>query len=225
MSVERKDLSYTVEAEFNGDFFTFPSHGLIRLGYDTDCEFSQGNLAAHDIVEHLDGVENIGPVEDELQALAAVWYCRGQFGDQITFEGLAHDIQSNSTYCDYRIIDKAPIDLEAFANSWDCEYEEFRSLVEKAHSIHLKYEVVCPNSKENYKRFLGWLCYGFQRVEERWPDASGMNGFFHQVQNYYGGLLDEDTYAIVETTFDFENRTITDNTNDYFNSLREEQEI
>lgn len=38
---------------------------------------------AHDIVEHVNGVSNIGSIEDELQALAGIWLTRGQFDDMM----------------------------------------------------------------------------------------------------------------------------------------------
>lgn len=39
-----------------------------------------GGLVAHDIVEHCNGVENIGSVEDEVLALGAVWFTRVDTG-------------------------------------------------------------------------------------------------------------------------------------------------
>lgn len=35
----------------------------------------------HDIVEHQNGARNIGTVEDELEAIGAIWVTRGQWGD------------------------------------------------------------------------------------------------------------------------------------------------
>lgn len=36
---------------------------------------------AHDLIEHVNGLKNIGSIQDELQALGAVWFTRGQWGD------------------------------------------------------------------------------------------------------------------------------------------------
>lgn len=36
---------------------------------------------AHDIVEHVNGLENIGTICDEFEALGAIWYTRGHLGD------------------------------------------------------------------------------------------------------------------------------------------------
>lgn len=43
-----------------------------------------GMLIAHDLLEHVNGVENIGQIDDELQALGAIWYVRGRHGDLLS---------------------------------------------------------------------------------------------------------------------------------------------
>lgn len=59
--------------------------GLVCGGLpDSDDEpmvSNSGVLIAHDLVEHVNGVKNIGSIKDELQALGAVWFTRGQWGD------------------------------------------------------------------------------------------------------------------------------------------------
>jgi len=40
-----------------------------------------GGLIAHDLLEHVNGVRNIGPVWDELEALGAIYQVRGRHGD------------------------------------------------------------------------------------------------------------------------------------------------
>lgn len=48
----------------------------IELNAATD-----GALIAHDIIEHVNGLDAIGSINDELEALGAIWYVRGQHGD------------------------------------------------------------------------------------------------------------------------------------------------
>lgn len=50
---------------------------------------SNGTLIAHDIIEHVNGPKEIGRIDDELEALGAVWFTRGQYGD------LTRDIRRN----------------------------------------------------------------------------------------------------------------------------------
>lgn len=41
---------------------------------------NEGELIAHDLIEHVNGIKNIGGIDDELEALGAIWYVRGQHG-------------------------------------------------------------------------------------------------------------------------------------------------
>lgn len=64
----------------------YDSHpGLILKGVQmTDGmmgERGDGTMIAHDLLEHLNGVQNIGTVWDELEALGAIWQLRGRHGD------------------------------------------------------------------------------------------------------------------------------------------------
>ena len=40
----------------------------------------EGLLVAHDLIEHVNGHESIGSIDDELEALGGVWNTRGQWG-------------------------------------------------------------------------------------------------------------------------------------------------
>jgi hypothetical protein len=40
----------------------------------------EGRLLAHDLLEHVNGGDSIGSIDDELEALGAAWYVRGQHG-------------------------------------------------------------------------------------------------------------------------------------------------
>lgn len=58
------------------------SLGLIFKGCEGDTIFSDtaGGLLAHDLIEHQNGVHNIGCPEDELQAMGGLWHTRGRHG-------------------------------------------------------------------------------------------------------------------------------------------------
>jgi hypothetical protein len=43
-----------------------------------------GLLIAHDVTEHVNGIKNIGPVWDELEAVGGIWQVRGRHGDLAT---------------------------------------------------------------------------------------------------------------------------------------------
>lgn len=40
-----------------------------------------GLTIAHDLIEHINGAKYIGTIDDELEALGAIWYVRGQHGE------------------------------------------------------------------------------------------------------------------------------------------------
>jgi hypothetical protein len=42
---------------------------------------TSGVLMAHDLIEHVNGVREIGPINDELEAMGAIWFTRGQHWD------------------------------------------------------------------------------------------------------------------------------------------------
>lgn len=47
---------------------------------------TEGLLIAHDLIEHVNGPSKIGTIDDELEALGAIWYVRGQHG-QLSRDG------------------------------------------------------------------------------------------------------------------------------------------
>lgn len=65
-----------------------------------------GNLLAHDIVEHINGISAIGTVTDELEALAVVLIVRNNYAAVVTEEGLSYDVIECFRYYDPKT--KAP---------------------------------------------------------------------------------------------------------------------
>jgi hypothetical protein len=64
-----------------------------RDGYNVATE---GFLIAHDIIEHQNGLARIGDIDDELEALGAIWLVRGQHGDiSRNGVGAAHSPEEN----------------------------------------------------------------------------------------------------------------------------------
>lgn len=61
----------------------FGGLGLCLPGMDREgVNPSQDGLTvAHDLLEHQNGAHEIGGIDDELEALGAIWYVRGQFND------------------------------------------------------------------------------------------------------------------------------------------------
>lgn len=58
--------------------------GLVVQGtklIDTPMAALEGRMIAHDLIEHINGVEAIGSIDDELEAFGACWFVRGQYSD------------------------------------------------------------------------------------------------------------------------------------------------
>lgn len=53
-------------------------------GDDNIMADRDGILLAHDLLEHQNGLDGIGPIWDELQALGGLWFVRGRYGDFMT---------------------------------------------------------------------------------------------------------------------------------------------
>lgn len=68
---------------------TTPAEGTLNSASD-------GLLIAHDIIEHVNGPERIGTIDDELEALGAIWYVRGKHG-QLRKDGVGsfYSIEDN----------------------------------------------------------------------------------------------------------------------------------
>jgi len=48
---------------------------------ETTNAANDGLQIAHDLIEHVSGAQYIGTIDDELEALGAIWYVRGQHGE------------------------------------------------------------------------------------------------------------------------------------------------
>lgn len=74
-------------------------HENIRQ-FDEMFAASTGDLVAHDLIEHVNGMEKIGSIGDELMALGGIWHTRGRHGDMwrnsqsiaTPYEDMASDI-------------------------------------------------------------------------------------------------------------------------------------
>ena len=52
--------------------------GMKRIQYPSAAQ--EGFLIAHDLLEHVNGIEAIGSVDDELEAMGGCWFVRGKSG-------------------------------------------------------------------------------------------------------------------------------------------------
>ena len=62
-----------------------PNTGEYGLSFGLELDYptvaSEGLLVAHDIIEHVNGLDGIGTIADELQAISGIWLTRGSTGE------------------------------------------------------------------------------------------------------------------------------------------------
>ena len=179
--------------------FTDESTGSLGLGvrgmsrsYETNAALD-GATIAHDLLEHVNGVQHIGSIDDELEALGALWFTRGQFNDlrrdgrvsyHSVYENVAADVcrmfrdhveggayvapdAPRTRACDAD--DEFNDVLECADRGWR---GEFYDPSEGAHAWPA-YRAVC----------LSRLRIGFRKARRKYKDARDANSLFWAVAN------------------------------------------
>jgi hypothetical protein len=84
-----------------------------------------GTLTAHDVLEHVNGAEHIGSIDDELEALGAAWYTRGQHGGfdkrRASYFPPAYHLASDLSRMGREFHDGADVDVEAIPRTRACD--------------------------------------------------------------------------------------------------------
>ena len=119
----------TVKTDHNsGELaYFFGEHPNMRSSMDG---IHSGQLAAHDLLEHVNGLDSIGSIDDELEALSGVWYVRGQSGRINNYysaeENIASDVTNLARYYMNGVNFKTPVpktracDKYVFDDTIDC---------------------------------------------------------------------------------------------------------
>jgi len=167
--------------------------GLAIKGCRTDYEgfmaARDGNLIAHDLIEHQNGLENMGPVWDELQALGGIWHTRGRWGQMLTKYGShftpdyhigasiqqMHGDHMLNGYHHFHDWDLLGPKLNTYEHLYDEDFllciEQARGLIEGERKSHCE----CPDDHEYYTAArdailaasLHHLRTGFRKAERR----------------------------------------------------------
>lgn len=150
----------------------------------------EGHLIAHDLLEHVNGVDAIGSVDDELEALGGVWYCRGQFGilrrDNVGSAHapethLAYDIANLAEIYNRGVNFRTPIPDSApciFDDTFNFAIDEAKELVKGEIDED---EVDEERLDEYFDACIHYLRAGYWKIVNQWPDASLLNTLFWNV--------------------------------------------
>jgi len=150
-------------------------------------------LIAHDLIEHVNGVKNIGSIEDELQALGAVWYVRGQWGDlrrdnvgsaYTPYESLAFDVAR--MFRDWYQGDMEHISSPVTQpHDFDDDFKAILNIAESTYKDEFNEEDITPELHEHWPQYrwsaLAHMRKGARKAARKYGTALVANSMFWDI--------------------------------------------
>ena len=153
------------------------SEGFILEGTQGLDASREGRLLAHDILEHVNGLAEIGGRSDEVQALGAVLFGRTIIEDI----NIGYDLEREFEY----FIDDASTYGHTPAQvlgDYEDEIEEALNLIDYQYHIDNMYEPA-EVSIEDFKTVMrDTLRLGIQKAETKYKSSITLGSLFHKVQ-------------------------------------------
>lgn len=175
----------------------------VALG-DSPTVFLEGRMAAHDLIEHMNGLSAIGSFEDEMEALGACYYVRGY--DQVSIRGLAQDLAymfEHYTRSPRELIKckRLPVKIDylndelweletEFRTAWNCEIEgrdmkQLPDYKKRAYIAAFKRYFLKGYGKAGLKyKSRYFASHVFREVERAFNDFVGINGIKYGFSEY-----------------------------------------
>lgn len=151
---------------------------------------AEGLLVAHDLLEHVNGVEKIGSLDDELEALAGVWYVRGQWGDirrdrfarSVTpHDDIAADVLNMALIYNNGVDFRTPVPSTR-SSQWD---DDITAIIDKAkEDLHGELdadEINVQRIDDYFAACVHYMRVGFRKIEKRFPSATWVNTLFWNI--------------------------------------------
>lgn len=193
-----------------------------------------GLTIAHDLLEHVNGVEHIGSIDDELEALGAIWYVRGQFND-IRRDGYGSRFTPNEAMAgDVVRMFRDHIDGDAYVSpsvprtmpcEADIEFEEVMRIARDSYRGELN-DPHADNIGERWAYYravcLARMRIGYRKAHRKYKSARRANDLFWKVAGAvdryarhvecegmeyrltYGFRSNGDAYAYCEEAYDLD---------------------
>ncbi|CAA0365212.1 hypothetical protein ALT721_800016 [Alteromonas alvinellae] len=137
-----------------------------------------GTLLAHDYVEHVNGINAIGSVEDELSAIAVAWAVRVRYSSVITEVGLSRDlVELYDIYARSAEQRKVPITHKHIFD------EDFLAIIELArNSCRRESDNYTASSFEDFTKYaLAYMRKGirqfYRKYASTWPESQAWDNF------------------------------------------------
>jgi hypothetical protein len=185
-----------------------------------------GYLIAHDIVEHVNGIEAIGGIGEELQAMGGVWNTRGQWGDirrgryQNTdpHEALANDFQNmairylNGEEMGYEIPEEVQESgyEDDFNDIWENTIIGLRREIEYEH-FSLSKDEIEKMIEEFHKAAERFFHIGIIKHEALYGDRCNANTLFYNIVEALNGMVqgEPESYQRISLTINYDDLTAT----------------
>lgn len=195
-------MGKTVKLLAHHDRYNTGETGLVTAGMNIQEDMfmtaMEGRLIAHDILEHVNGVEKIGSCADELEAIGSIWFIRGQYGqikgknkysNRSPNEILGDDL---SQIClDYleREFTKSGVKIEKIhtkTHYYDADFEDIisrgceRALneIEYFHDTPEETKEKQELTKEFFDSALGYLRTGYRKAERKYKGKDVLGLFW-----------------------------------------------
>lgn len=172
--------------------------GLRPIGLPSDMNSSvEGYAVAHDVLEHLNGFENIGPIADELQALGAMWYIRGQFG-MLSKRGTIYSPHESIAFDLSRMFEDfylhnsyLPIPPKTKKCDFDDDFHDIiKLMLEKGWFDSSDIRPDHDSVVKLYKRAaLSYMRIGYRKAKKRYEDSNKINMLFWRMSEAFDDIL------------------------------------
>jgi hypothetical protein len=188
-------IVYT-ECQVTGEMgFVFKK--LLNKNHGDITADTSGLLLAHDLIEHQNGLDSIGSVWDELEALGAVWFTRGECGQLgngyfSPQQALASDLLNLSRFVNFkRIADKLKGYKKLRFNSYI--KDDLLSVISelKKDSIESEIEVELTDKDfQTYKAYcLHHMIIGYRKANKRFNNNDIANHLFIEIKSKISKVL------------------------------------
>lgn len=165
---------------------------------DTPMVANEGLLIAHDLLEHQNGVKNIGSIDDELEALGGVWYIRGlsnkmRKGSSATaYDTLPYDICSLGEIYMHGVNFRTPVP-NTRALDYDYEFGHIissgiKKLREELDYCEMTIDEVRLKAYED--ACLHYMRRGFRKANRRYAGVYEASSMFWNVSNAVDTIID-----------------------------------
>lgn len=181
-------------------------------------------LIAHDILEHQNGLNKIGSIDDELEALGGMWFIRGENG-MIR----ANSYHSNAVHLESDLINLGRIFIEQgveFRTEIPVNPDNFYSILEDGEidfmmaELYEKLKQECDIGEDSdtsdferlntyFQAIAPYLEQGYNKASERFSSWGHANNLFYSIEQELAPHIEPEYLGqVIEFTVDYDSNTV-----------------